>query len=113
MTWSVDFSADDWKGISSSEIEKRAISRIEEKGRGILLLHDIHEQTVAALPNILSELKRRGYKIVEVVPASATVVKTETTPEQCRLGILPKSRRATNRRREFPLLPTPIKPTRL
>jgi peptidoglycan/xylan/chitin deacetylase (PgdA/CDA1 family) len=87
MTWSVDFSADDWKGISSSEIEKRAISRIEEKGRGILLLHDIHEQTVAALPNILSELKRRGYKIVEVVPASATVVKTETTPEQWRLPL--------------------------
>lgn len=85
MTWSVDFSADDWKGISSAEIEKRAISRIEEKGRGILLLHDIHEQTVAALPNILSDLKQRGYKIVQVVPASATVAKTETTPEEWRL----------------------------
>jgi peptidoglycan/xylan/chitin deacetylase (PgdA/CDA1 family) len=88
MTWSVDFSADDWKGISSAEIEKRAISRIEEKGRGILLLHDIHEQTVAALPTILSELKRRGYKIVQVVPASATVAKTETTAEQWRLPLV-------------------------
>jgi peptidoglycan/xylan/chitin deacetylase (PgdA/CDA1 family) len=85
MTWSADFAADDWRGISSTEIEKRAISRIEEKGRGILLLHDIHEQTVAALPDILSELKRRGYKIVQVVPASATVVKTETIPAQWRL----------------------------
>jgi peptidoglycan/xylan/chitin deacetylase (PgdA/CDA1 family) len=82
MTWSVDFSADDWKGISGAEIEKRAISRIEEKGRGILLLHDIHEQTVLALPNILDDLKQRGYKIVQVVPASATMAKTETTPEQ-------------------------------
>lgn len=85
MTWSADFPADDWKGISSGEITKRAIERIEEKGRGILLLHDIHEQTVAALPNILNELKQRGYKIVQVVPASATVPKTKTTPEQWRL----------------------------
>jgi peptidoglycan/xylan/chitin deacetylase (PgdA/CDA1 family) len=87
MTWSADFTGHDWKGISSAEIEKRAISRIEDKGRGILLLHDIHEQTVAALPNILSELKQRGYKIVQVVPASATVAKTETTPEQWRLPL--------------------------
>jgi peptidoglycan/xylan/chitin deacetylase (PgdA/CDA1 family) len=87
MTWSVDFTADDWKGISSAEIEKRAISRIEDKGRGILLLHDIHEQTVAALPNILGELKRRGYKIVQVVPATATAPETETTPEQWRLPL--------------------------
>jgi peptidoglycan/xylan/chitin deacetylase (PgdA/CDA1 family) len=85
MTWSVDFSADDWKGISSSEIEKRAISRIEEKGRGILLLHDIHEQTVLALPNILNDLRQRGYRIVQAVPASATVAKTETTPDEWRL----------------------------
>lgn len=87
MTWSADFTGDDWKGIGSAEIEKRAISRIEDKGRGILLLHDIHEQTVTALPNILSELKQRGYKIVQVVPASATVAKTETTPEQWRLPL--------------------------
>ncbi len=85
MTWSADFPADDWKGISSAEIVKRAISRIEAKGRGILVLHDIHEQTVEALPNILSELKQRGYKIVQVVPASATVAKTQTTPEEWRL----------------------------
>lgn len=52
---------------------KRAISRIEARG---LLLHDIHEQTIEALPNILSELKQRGYKIVRVVPANATVAKT-------------------------------------
>jgi peptidoglycan/xylan/chitin deacetylase (PgdA/CDA1 family) len=85
MTWSADVPADDWKGISSAEIEKRAIDRIEQKGRGILLLHDIHEQTVGALPNILSELKRRGYRIVQIVPASATITRTETTPEQWQL----------------------------
>lgn len=82
MTWSADFPADDWKKISSAEIAKRAITRIEAKGRGILLLHDIHAHTADALPVILHELKKRGYKIVQVVPASAKVAKTTTTPEQ-------------------------------
>jgi peptidoglycan-N-acetylglucosamine deacetylase len=80
MTWSADVPADDWKGISSAEIVKRAISRIEAKGRGILLLHDIHRQTADAVPVILKELKTRGYKIVQIIPASAKVAKTETTP---------------------------------
>jgi peptidoglycan/xylan/chitin deacetylase (PgdA/CDA1 family) len=82
MTWSADFPADDWKHISSAEIVKRAMSRLEAKGRGILLLHDIHERTVEALPIILSELKARGYHIVHVVPATDQVAKTETTPDQ-------------------------------
>jgi enamine deaminase RidA (YjgF/YER057c/UK114 family) len=85
MTWSADVTADDWKRISSAEIVKRAISRLEAMSRGILLLHDIHERTVAALPDILKELKQRGYKVVQVVSANAVIAKTETTPEQWRL----------------------------
>ncbi|MGH6665876.1 MAG: hypothetical protein ACREB2_13400, partial [Pseudolabrys sp.] len=42
--------------------------RLDEKGRGILLLHDIHPATVMALPTILKELKERGYHVVQVVP---------------------------------------------
>jgi len=87
MTWSADFPADDWKNISSAEIVKRAMSRLEAKGRGILLLHDIHERTVEALPIILNELKAHGYHIVHVVPATSQVARTETTPEQ---WILPR-----------------------
>jgi peptidoglycan/xylan/chitin deacetylase (PgdA/CDA1 family) len=87
MTWSADFPADDWKKISSSEIVKRAMSRLEAKGRGILLLHDIHERTVEALPVILGELKSHGYHIVHVVPATSQVAATKTTPEQ---WILPR-----------------------
>jgi hypothetical protein len=36
--------------------------------RGILLLHDIQARTVEALPDLLHELKRRGYHIVHVTP---------------------------------------------
>jgi hypothetical protein len=58
---------------------------LEAQGRGVLLLHDIHERTVAALPELLNELKQEGFKIVQVVPASTTTPKTETTPDQWRL----------------------------
>jgi peptidoglycan/xylan/chitin deacetylase (PgdA/CDA1 family) len=46
------------------------MSRLEARGKGILLLHDIHPATVAALPGLLRELKQRGFHIVQVVPAS-------------------------------------------
>ena len=82
MTWSVDFLADDWTHIKDKEVARRAINRIEARGKGILLLHDIQPATALALPEILKELKARGYKIVHVVPAGADRPKTVTEPEQ-------------------------------
>ncbi len=69
VTWSADVVADDWKHIGAKEIVKRAMRRLEEKGRGILLLHDIHPATVLALPTLLKELKDRSYHVVQVVAA--------------------------------------------
>jgi peptidoglycan-N-acetylglucosamine deacetylase len=86
MLWSADFPADDWKHISANEIVNRAIRRIEAKGRGILLLHDIQPATAAALPTLLHELKARGYRIVHVVPASVEQPKTATAPQDWKLG---------------------------
>ena len=54
-TWSLDFLADDWTHISADEVARRALQRIEERGRGILLLHDIQPATALALPMILTE----------------------------------------------------------
>ena len=82
MTWSVDVVADDWTHINAAEIARRAVSRLEARGKGVLLLHDIHEKTAVALPVILQELKARGFKIVHVVPAAPDRPKTATTPEQ-------------------------------
>jgi peptidoglycan/xylan/chitin deacetylase (PgdA/CDA1 family) len=80
-TWSLDFLADDWTHISAKEIIRRALQRIEARGRGILLLHDIQPATALALPTLLAELKARGYKIVHVVPSTpdrpATVAETD------------------------------------
>ncbi len=85
QAWSADFPADDWRHISPEAVYGLAMSRLQAKGRGVLLLHDIQARTVAALPNILHELKARGYRIVHVVPASKTLPKTPTEPSQWRL----------------------------
>jgi len=85
MTWSADIPSDDWTGIGSNEIIRRVMSRLEAKSRGIILFHDIHEHTVAALPELLKELKEQGYRVVQIVPASDKVAKTETTPDQWKL----------------------------
>ena len=41
--------------------------RLNAKGRGILLMHDIHPATAMALPTLLKELKANGYHVVQVV----------------------------------------------
>ncbi len=82
QVWSADFPADDWRHISSQRVYDLAISRLEAKGKGILLLHDIQARTVAALPRILETLKARGYRIVHVVPATPDRPATPTEPEQ-------------------------------
>jgi peptidoglycan/xylan/chitin deacetylase (PgdA/CDA1 family) len=82
MTWGADFPADDWMKITPAQVYARALERIEANHKGVLLLHDIHERTVEALPLLLGELKLRGYRIVHVVPATAQMPKTASEPRQ-------------------------------
>ncbi len=83
--WSADEVADDWfHGIKPAQIVERAMRRIEAKGhRGVLLLHDIHPATAMAVPLLLKELKAKGYKIVQAIPAGERPVAVpERTPEE-------------------------------
>ncbi|MET0676293.1 MAG: polysaccharide deacetylase family protein, partial [Bradyrhizobium sp.] len=82
QVWSADFPADDWRSISADRVYQLAMQRLEAKGKGILLLHDIQPRTVAALPRILHEMKARGYRIVHVVPATPGQPVTPTEPLQ-------------------------------
>lgn len=72
IIFSSDTVADDWhRGIKPQQIIDLAIKRLEARGKGILLLHDIHPATVAALPGLLQQLKEHGFHIVQVVPSAA------------------------------------------
>ena len=72
IIFSADVVADDWhRGITPAKIVSLAMSRLEARGKGILLLHDIHPKTVAALPGLLEQLKEQGFHVVQVVPSAA------------------------------------------
>ena len=82
MVWSTDVIAGDWKPISSDEVIARSLDRLSAKGKGILLLHDIHERTVQALPRLLSKLQSAGFRVVHVVPAGPGHPRTVAAPPQ-------------------------------
>jgi peptidoglycan/xylan/chitin deacetylase (PgdA/CDA1 family) len=106
QVWSADFLADDWTRIGPQQVYARALQRIEAAHKGILLLHDIQPRTVEALPALLHELKRRGYKIVHVVPATAELPKTATEPAQWAVSHGRTSRTSTMMMEPEPELPT-------
>lgn len=81
MVWSADVLADDWKRISAGGIISRAIARLEERGKGILLLHDVHPATVVALPGLLRALRDHGFRIVHVVPETKERPRTVSAPQ--------------------------------
>ena len=63
-----DMWASDWNPMTPQEQLHLILSRLERRGRGIILFHDIHWQTANMLPDFLLELKARGYRVVAIVP---------------------------------------------
>ncbi len=79
--WSTDIHASDWDPLSPAQVAELAMRRLERSKKGILMLHDIHQRTALAVPLLLRELKARGYRAVQVVPADAAHPKTAASAE--------------------------------
>ncbi len=74
VIFSTDTEEDDWHHhITVKQIITAAVTRLEKLGKGIILLHDIHPWTADALPEILKQLKEKGFHIVQVVPTPGSV----------------------------------------
>ena len=85
--FSSDTVADDWHHrIKPAQIIALALQRLEARGKGILLLHDIHPTTVAALPGLLKELKDKGFRVVQVVPATSARIEVAGKPKSWMLA---------------------------
>lgn len=82
VVFSSDTVADDWHhAITPNQIISLALSRLEARGKGILLLHDIHPKTVAALPGLLKALKDNGFRIVQAVPSAEYLTAMAAKPK--------------------------------
>jgi peptidoglycan-N-acetylglucosamine deacetylase len=69
VVFGADVWASDWDPMSPEQELRLILARIEQTGHGIVLFHDTKAQTAQMLPAFLRELKRRGFRIVHVVPA--------------------------------------------
>jgi peptidoglycan-N-acetylglucosamine deacetylase len=69
--FAIDIDTFDWLHRNAQGVVRRAMSGLAHRGRGIILLHDIHPSTAAAVPLLLTELKAKGYQVVHLQPKTA------------------------------------------
>ena len=69
--FSHDLDSFDFKARNAAAVLKSVMSKLERKGKGIILMHDFQQATAAALPDLLNELKAKGYKVVHMKPKAS------------------------------------------
>ena len=57
----------DFKIHKPEQVVKSVMTKLEKRGKGIILMHDFQHGTAEALPELSSRLKAGGYKVVQVV----------------------------------------------
>ena len=67
--FSSEFGTDDWKGISSAEIERRGLKEAASSGGGVVIVHESRPHTVEALDDLITQFEKRGYAFVLLAPA--------------------------------------------
>lgn len=72
VVFGADVWASDWNPMAPQQELRLILRRIDRIGRGIVLLHDTKAETARMLPAFLRALKRRGYRIVHIVPAGGS-----------------------------------------
>jgi peptidoglycan/xylan/chitin deacetylase (PgdA/CDA1 family) len=66
--FSTDIDSRDFKLHKPEEVIKSVMSQLEKHGKGIILMHDFHRHTAEALPELIRQLKARGFRVVHMVP---------------------------------------------
>jgi peptidoglycan/xylan/chitin deacetylase (PgdA/CDA1 family) len=67
-SFSTDIDSFDFKIKRPDELVRSLMSKLNKLGKGIILMHDFQKVTSIALPQILGELQKNGFKVVHMVP---------------------------------------------
>jgi peptidoglycan/xylan/chitin deacetylase (PgdA/CDA1 family) len=65
--WNVDTL--DWQDRNPTTVYQRTMKQVNQQGRGVILFHDIHSQTVAASARVMDDLKSQGSRVVTMQEA--------------------------------------------
>lgn len=64
--FSTDVDSFDFKIQTTEQMVKGVMAKLDKKGKGIILMHDVQPRTAQALPALLDALKAGGYKVVHL-----------------------------------------------
>jgi peptidoglycan/xylan/chitin deacetylase (PgdA/CDA1 family) len=66
--FSTDIDSRDFAMHKPERVVDSVMRQLDKRGKGIILMHDLHLNTAKALPDLLQRLKAGGYRIVHMVP---------------------------------------------
>ncbi|MDX2201142.1 MAG: polysaccharide deacetylase family protein [Hyphomicrobiaceae bacterium] len=64
--FSHDLDSFDFKMRKPDDVVKSVMNKLDKKGKGIILMHDLQQATANAMPSLLDRLKAEGYKVVHM-----------------------------------------------
>ena len=67
-SFSTDIDSWDFKIKKPEELIKSLMGKLQKQGKAIILMHDFQKVTSIALPQILGQLQKNGFKVVHMVP---------------------------------------------
>lgn len=75
--FSHDVDSFDFKYRKPADVVKSVMTKLNKKGKGIVLMHDFQQVTAKAMPELLKALKTEGYKVVHMTPKFPAETLTE------------------------------------
>lgn len=70
----VDIDSKDYFKTGPAAVAERTMRTLRRQGKGIILLHDLHARTAAALPSLLRQMEAEGYKAVHLQPSRGALL---------------------------------------
>lgn len=83
-SFSTDIDSFDFKMRRPEPVIQSVMAKLQNRGKGIILMHDFRPATAEAMPELLRQLKAGGYKVVHMVPKApvATLAKYDDMVRQ-------------------------------
>jgi len=78
----VDIDSKDYFTSTPLSVTQRTMNLLHKRGRGIILMHDIHQRTALMLPRLLDALIARHYTVVQLVYRNAPMVQLRTAGQE-------------------------------
>jgi peptidoglycan-N-acetylglucosamine deacetylase len=69
--FSIDIDSFDFKLKNPEKVITSVMTKLDKRGRGIVLMHDFQQSTAVALPTLLLQLKAKGFKVVHLKARNA------------------------------------------